>query len=382
MAYFYIFALLPVIIGLIIWLKNKTVTWWEYAISSGAGFIVAGIMHWAAVSGMIDDTETWSGKVYQTIYSPEWVERWIEHHSESYECGTKDNPRTCTRHWTTVEYDTHHEHWTVLVDFGIEQTAWEVNQQTYDLITKEFGGRIESGPLQDFNHGGTYYSGNRNTYIKNNHTGFVCPVTQLKSFENRVKASPSVFSFIQVPTNVMVYPYPKNQNCWQSDRLLGRARQDIDIFALDQLNARLGPDKKVNVIIIGFNGDDTSLFEYQRAKFLGGKKNDLVICYSDTKAKCFGWSDSEICKRNIETLFLQNKIDNTILSLLEKEIRLNYKIKEWKDFDYLSIEPQTRHFVWFFIIMGLTQVGVWAFALLNDMDCEFRNVYNKSFKRY
>ena len=377
MQWFYILALLPMFIGLILFFKSKRVHWWELVASTAAGFLIAATMHFFAARGMTADVETWSGYVTQTTYNPEWVEKWIEQHSESYECGTTDNPSTCWRYWTTTEYDTHEEHWMVTINFGAEEQEWRVSEGEYKSITKALGNKIEIGPLQEFNHGGEYYEGNQNSYVAQNRTGFIWPATTKKKFENRIKAAPSVFSFISVPTNVPVFAYPDNGNKWVSDRLLGTAKQHINWFAFDQLNARLGAVKKVNVIMVGFDSEDSSLGEYQRAKWVGGKKNDIVLCYGKGWTKVFGWSDSELCKRNLETLLLRGPINTGLLTSIEDEIRANYRLKDWKAFDYLSIQPRPVHFVVYLILMLVVQAGMWIWALSNDVDCSFRSVYRR-----
>jgi hypothetical protein len=60
-------------------------------------------------------------------------------------------------------------------------------------------------------------------YASDNKTGWVEPITKLRIIlENRIKAAPSVFSFVKPPPN-SVYAYPKNDQPFRSDRLLGSA---------------------------------------------------------------------------------------------------------------------------------------------------------------
>ena len=125
----------------------------------------------------------------------------------------------------------------------------------------------------------------------------------------------------------------------------------------------MGPTNKVNLIIVGFNSTDASLGDWQQAKWLGGKKNDLVVCYGDGWVKCFGWTESEIVKRNLETLFLANPINESILPLAEIEIRQNYKLKDWKKFDYISITPKTGYIVTYVILLIVMQVAVYITSM-------------------
>jgi hypothetical protein len=144
----------------------------------------------------------------------------------------------------------------------------------------------------------------------------------------------------------------------------------INLFEFDKMNGRLGPFKKVNVIMCGFTGGSVSLGVAQESKWIGGKKNDLVICYGvDDNRKVtwsyvFGWTEKDIVKRNLENIVLTNPINNNILPLIENEIRSNYEIKDWRKFDYLTIPIPFRFYIYFIIFMVITQVGyyIWAFT--------------------
>src|SRR5690606_7368042 len=194
-----------------------------------------------------------------------------------------------------------------------------------------FGNSIVNGGKQNTHHGGHFDSGDNNVYVTPNETGFIYPAIITKSFKNRIKATPNIFQFAKIPTNVTVYPYPHN-GCWnESDRLFGTAAILINKFKFDQFNASLGPLKKVNVIMIGFGGKDAMYGQYQEAAYIGGKKNDLVICYgggskqeSAQWAYVFSWSEKDIVKRNIETILLNNPINDDILPLIGNEIKKNY----------------------------------------------------------
>lgn len=370
---FYLLALIPIIIGGVLWVKNRQIIWKEWLTSSVLAFVMAGIFHGCAVHGMLKDRETWSGRVNHIEYHPKWVERWIEHHSESYECGTSGSPQTCTRHWTTIEYDTHREHWIANVDFGSYQDNWEINQQTYNQIKGEFGGQIEDGGKQNFHHGGTHVKGDRNIYATYNRTGFIRPITTTKSFENRIKAAPSVFSFIKVPTNINVYPWPENGNVWRSDRVLGTAKKVINIYEWDKLNSELGPIKQINLIIIGFESKDATLGQYQQAKFIGGRKNDLVITFGGRPSNpdwvyVFGWTESELVKVNIQEELYFSGINTNTIPFIKDEVKKNYKIKDWSKFSYISIEPRPSYYYWHIGFMILIQGGLWFWFHVNEFD--------------
>lgn len=373
MIVFYLIALLPIVIGGILWLKSHRIIWQEYLASSVIAFLMAGVFHLFAISGMTNDVETLSGKVIRVEHHPKWVEEWEELHVETYPCGTDEDGNTtyCTRTYYTTEYDTHPEHWECLVDFGVYEKKWEIAHHVYLAVRKEFGDRYLNGGKQNFNHGGKYYRGDQNLYITPNDTGTISPVTDTKSFENRIKAAPSVFSFCKVPTNVFVYDWPRNNNPWESDRVLGTAKKFINKRQWDNLNAELGPVKKVNLIIIGFESRDTSLAQYQEAKFVGGKKNDLVTVILTTGthitfARCFGWTEKDLVKRNIESYIVEKGINTNFLDFLKREVIQNYELKDWSKFDYITVEPNPAWYYWYiFFVLGI-QGGLWIYFHKNE----------------
>jgi hypothetical protein len=216
-------------------------------------------------------------------------------------------------------------------------------------------------------------SGDPNVYVVKNKSGHVVPVTKTKTWTNKVQASPSVFKFAEVPESIKVFEYPKNPSVWQSGRLLGTAKC-LGIYEWDQMNARLGPTKKVNVIMIGFPaGTDAMRGQYQQAKWLGGKKNDLVIVLSGSPGMkpewvfTFGWTEQEIVKRNLDMIVGNATLDKALIPSIEKEVRANYTIKDWEKFDYLGVEPPTWAYIVFVVIMAAAQIGFYFFAHYNEL---------------
>jgi hypothetical protein len=234
-------------------------------------------------------------------------------HTRQVACGTDrdGNTQYTTEIYYTTEHRTHRECWTAYTNIG---DSHDVSRAFFGDITQNFGGKITT----ERPHKSGFDSGDPNAYVAYNKTGYIYPVTSKRSWTNRVKAAPSLFSFSKVPDGSPVFEWPENPDWLHSQRLLGTAAKDFNLLEVDRMNARLGPRKHVNVILVGFGSKDISLAELQRAKWVGGKKNDLVICYGDTWAKVFGWSDSEICKRDIESIMLERSPDR--LAKIEKEI--------------------------------------------------------------
>lgn len=344
---FWLVAVVPILAWLVLWAKHEEVVFWEAAVSAGVALLLAGMFQWMAIVGMTGDVETWSGEISSTTHHPKWVEKYTRHHSS----GSGKNRRT----WTTTHYRTHSEHWTAETTVD---TKHEITESFFGQSRARFKNYTTEQPVK-----GGFYSGDRNIYVCYNRAPYCYPVTRLASWENRIKAAPSVFSFAKVPTNVLTHPWPENPNWLESERLVGTARNLISLSEFDQMNTRLGPMKKVNVIMVGFVNEGPEHGQYQQARWIGGKKNDLVICYggATTKEKprwayVFGWTDKEIVKQNLQTLILNEGVSTKVLPQIEEEIRRSYVIKDWSKFDYITIEPPTWSYWVYFIVVGTVQV--------------------------
>ncbi len=365
-------AVLPLLVGAGLWIRTRQVNWVEWAIGAAAGLVTAAIFHAVVIRGMTSDTETWSGRLVNATHHPYWHAEWTE--TETYT--TTDSQGNTQTHFRTVHKSRDYpEHWTCYAKLGKADAEYRISAERFAELRRLFGAK-ELKAIQphkpDFDHG------DRNDYVAENHTDYTVPVHRPVSFENRVKAAPSVFSYRTVPDDVPVYPYPEYTDPFHSGRLIGTARSDLSWYELDCLNARLGPVKKINLILVGFQPDAPSdLGQLQEAKWIGGKKNDLVLCYGSRGvgqpaawAYCFGWTESAQVKRNLESLFVTEPVSNDLWPKLDAEIRQNYELKDWSKFDYLSVEPPAWAFWVLLAVMALTQGGWWAFSYFNKVDKE------------
>jgi hypothetical protein len=369
----YIFALIPAIIGFIIWIANDEVNIIEWLIGSATAFIVAGLVHACAIFGMTHDKEVWSGRIIRAVHYPEWIEEYqVAVYKTVTHTDSKGNRHTeqVFSHYET-RHRTHNEYYEAKTDLDYSKI---IDKNFFKEIVKNFGNLTTETPYKS-----GFDSGDKNIYVAYNKTGYIYPATDIRSFENRIKAAPSVFSYPKVPKNVKVYEYPYPENWRISNRLLGENRISINEF--DKMNSRLGFKKRVNVIMINFTNQDSSIAQYQEAKFIGGKKNDIVLCYGLGWAYCFGWTEKTLCKRNLETILLTNPINDNILPIIEKEIVKNYIIKDWSKFDYITIEPKSGTYLWYFITMFITQIGLWILFIYNDFGKNYNNKTIKM-KRY
>lgn len=362
MYFFYLFSLLPILIFGILWYFNKKIEWREWLTASIVSLILAIFFNITAVikiNNKMQDVETWSGQIVRVKQYSKWKEYYQEaiYRTEYYyttEYSTDSKGRRTSRrvqrsrrvfdHWED-RTRWHSEHWRMESNIN---TSYSIDKDYYLYLIKRFG-KTESvpGDRTTGKHNSRMIDGDPNDYIGININNWVEPVTKLVSFENRIKAAPTIFQFVKVPTNIIVFDYPENKIFNKSDRLLGTANNYFSILKLEQINGILGPTKNVNLIVVGFTNLDRKISEYQQAKWIGGKKNDLIVVFGPNWAKCFGWTESELCKKNIESLFLNNEKNDKLLDLVAAEIKSNYKLVDWTKFDYIKIKPNNSIYIWF-----------------------------------
>lgn len=336
-------------------------------------FVLAGLFHVIAFQAQCMDHEIFSGTIVSATHHPYWQAkiRVEDYRTETY---TDSQGRTRTRRVHIghhYRYDNHPEHWTCKADFGsyLKEHEYEIDKTFFDQIAKNFCNnqlRVITPYKSNF------HKGDKNDYVADNKMGFVYPTTKWKRFTNRIKASPSLYSYAAVPKEAKVFPYPKCNNPFKSDRLLGTAQKTIDIREFDVMCSMLGPYKKVNIIMIGFGNMSSDIAHLQEASWIGGKKNDLVLCYGGSDplnpdwTYVFGWTDRNIVKVNLQNILLDYPMDNGILALIEQEVRANYQIKEWDNFNYLQVSPPRWSYGVYVFALILCQFGFWMWAHFND----------------
>lgn len=388
MWFFYTISCLILIIGLILFAKNKQIAIWEWLLSALVAFAVSGMFHAIAFHGMTADEEIWSGKVVLAKQYSAWKEYYEEaiYRTEYYEdeeeyTDSEGNRKTRSvtksrqvfDHWESRRR-WHNEYFRLYSNIS---TEYGVGKDEYHDVVRQFSNPTIAvqGDRRTGEHNSRMIDGDPNDYETRPNNGITVPVIDQRSFVNRIKAAPTVFSYGKVDPKEPVYNYPLVNNWRRSDRLMGVASSQLNQRLWDEMNARLGPLRQVNVIMVGFKDMSIDVAMIQEAKWVGGKKNDMVICYGingNTNmadwVHVFSWSEREDCKSNLRDIVLQNPINNNMIPLIEKEILLNFVRKDWHKFDYITIEPPTWAYVWFFVVLGITQAGIWTFGFLNGVD--------------
>lgn len=181
------------------------------------------------------------------------------------------------------------------------------------------------------------------------------PVAKTHEYTNYVKAVPhSLFNVNQLAMNKygpLVPAYPSKVYDYQYiDRVLGVGVNIPDVLKwnhnLGLMLRDLGPSKQVNVIIMVTNVADPT-FEYAvQGKWLGAKKNDVVVIIGTPNyptiewVRVVSWTDKQLFKVQLrdDILDLKTVDQSKVLGIINQHVSKSYVRKSMRDFEYLDSE--------------------------------------------
>lgn len=364
---FYVLSLLPIAAWAIQWFFNRQISWKEAAAGAAAALVTATVFHAIEAGGAFipSDTETWSGRVQYAQYQPPWREYYevaiyrTEHYTTRDSKGhVQHHTRQVFSHWEGRKRWHDAEWWT-----ETELGTFQIDQGRYQDILKEFGSVAHvDGDRRTMAHASRMIEGTPFDDRTVNANQYVYPVTHNARFENRLlKAKGSLYSFEPVSDEKAkgLFAWPENRNQFESNRLLGTASTLWNPRSWDQMNAVLGPEKLINLIAIGFPaGSSLETGTLQEQYWLGGKKNDLVLCFGGdprkpTWAYVFGWTERQSVKRLLENRLREG---TATIEEITKLVRAEYELLEFEEkFEHIEVETPWWYYLIFFVVVAASQ---------------------------
>lgn len=194
------------------------------------------------------------------------------------------------------------------------------------------------------------------------------PVSLAKVYLNHIKAAPdSLFNasaqqFLLAQYEGRIPDYPRKVYDYHYvDRVLSQGVSVPDLAAwnndLARLLSRLGPRKEVNVVIVFAGEADPQYAEVLSTKWLGGKKNDVIVVLGVPEhpkiewVRIISWTDNALFKVQLRDAIQGLEIlDRSILmTLLDEHISSHFVRKPMKDFEYLKNEATPP--VWLVVML-------------------------------
>lgn len=310
------------------------IKWVEMLTALGVGVVVSAIVFACGMVSQTADVEVWNGEV---------ISKTTEHVScsHSYDCncrtvripqscsgsGTK---RTCSGGGTERKCDTCYEH-----RFDV---SWDVhsNVGNWNISRVDRQGLVPPPRWTQVNPGD--------------------PASSTHMFTNYVKAVPDSLFHANL-TNTFegkIPEYPSSiYDYYKIDRVLsvGVPVPDIGNWNQDVSNMlrKLGPQKQANAIVVFVNTADESYMHALEGKWIGGKKNDVIVVMGVTEypkidwVGVSSWTDKAILKVQLrDDIMALGTVDRPkIINAINSNIMKTFTRKQMKDFEYLKyqIEP-------------------------------------------
>lgn len=347
----FLLPLLVPFISKIFW--KHTVCWKEMGVHIGIMLIFCTGIYFASMYSATMDTEIWSGSV-----SKKKKERVSCEHSYSCNCRQVSSGSGKNRTTTTV-CDTCYDHsydydWAVYADYGQRVEIRRVDRQ----------GTSEPKRWSEVNIGD--------------------PMSDTYTFTNYIKAAPdSLFNEQQYCTALPLPNYPDNiYDYYKIDRALsvGGGLKNPKEWSekISQMMRKLGPQARANFVLVAVNSKDPRYAEDLRQKWLGGKKNDVILVLGMDQnllqfARVVSWSENKMIhvdlREGIETAYKGKEIDaDGVLAIADKSIRENFRRMKEENYEYLKDEivPDMTTLIISFILALAASIGLTVFFHKNE----------------
>jgi len=332
-----------------------------------------------AINSLTRDTQYLGGYVKEVRYYEPWNEKVsCRHPIRQTTCTGSGKNRHCTTrtvgHYHAYDVDYHGPHWTEETTLG----SLSISEDRYKNILHDVF-KIEKPSFHDMNRhyhtiDGDMYFGKWDLQDET-----LVPVTVEESYENRPKASQSIYRFQEVDTmdikQYKLFNYPiVNRHRYQQG-ILG-FNDPIAEKKLAVLNAKLGGTKHVRVFILVFKNQPIEAGHLQERYWEGSNKNEFVITIgidNENKVKwAYDFSWTEVEETKVETrdyLLSQNTLDlSSLVDFTYKEIENKWIIRNFHEFDILTIQPSMTAIVIIFSLTLLLNVGMASWIVMNEHD--------------
>lgn len=201
-------------------------------------------------------------------------------------------------------------------------------------------------------------------------------------YANYIKAAPDTLFRRQglIEKYAKTLPeYPEqNYDYYRATRFLSDLRGSWQTYttwnsAVAELNADVGHSKQANIIVLLTSKKSRDWAEALEEKWLGGKKNDIVVIINDNDnagppewVTVLAWTTAEIFKVRLrDELLVANNVQdvNVVMPIIKNNIVKYFKRKPMADFEYLAgtINPSMTAWLLTFIVSVFASLGITFF---------------------
>ena len=378
-----------------IW-KNKFV-WWELVLPTVAAFLFILLTKFTVEKSMLSDVQYKGGIIVEARYYEYWS-TWVHKTcSEQYACGTyttgTGNNRTthtryCTRYYDCSYCDTNSPYWEVYDDQG---HSWRISEQEYNRLKSQWKSTPEFVELnRSINRRGS--CGQDGDMYRIKWDGGMLSVessTWESTYENHVQVSKSNFDLRDVSNSEAkkygLYKYPDVKSYHQTSILgidsltfLEQRYKNGANKMFDYFNGTYGPKRKLRVFVLLFYDKSFDVAVKQKNYWDGGNKNEVVICIDVNKTTGkinwvypFSWGENKRISVDLrEDIANMGTLNFTQLYHVVDESTVGFTYRDFKQFDYLSVDPPTWE-VWLVYLMTLAiTIGILYYGYQNEFETD------------
>lgn len=336
-SYWFIFCVIGLVVPIItkiFW--NQDVTLKEIGIIGGINLLLITIVFGLSLGVKSYDIEIHNGKV--TSKSKDKVSC-----SHSYQCFCRTV--SCGKDCTTTVCQTCYEHkndW----DYNVQTTLGNIRIKRVDRQGKNTPPRFDEVIIGE-------------------------PVSLERRFLNYIKmAEKTLFKDdMHHSSSLEVSPYPNVYDYYRINRVINTSSTSINTTLInDRLNSvlrELGPKQKMNIVVYFWNHEDDNYDRVVQSKWLGGKKNDLVIMIkvqdnTINRVHSFGFSsDSSVYYRTNRLVQEVIEVNEELITEAILEGSKNFIKESMEEYAYLQDEIQPS--IWLIVFSSLISLGVSSF---------------------
>jgi len=369
----YLLLLIPIVTAIVLFLFfERRMLWWEFCIPFASSVVLVVLLKLGVDHMSMTSTEYWGSFVERAEYYEEWDE-WVDQ-TCTEECCCDSKGQNCQTRTYDCSYRDYHPPYLVLTNTIGEKVS--ISQSEYKRIRSILGNEGKTDLHRD------YYriDGDMYSTIWGKDSLTAIPVTTVHSYENRIKASDAtVFNFRDLDeTDIKRYAlkeYPPIQDRYKMDVVLGDSSRDASIAnkKLKYVNGKLGHSKELCAFILVFKDQPLEAAFKQEAHWKGANMNEFVVCIGiDAErnvqwCKVISWTTNERLKMDVRSMVDQQKkldlsgfVDQLSVALTD------FKRRDFKEFDYLTVEPSWAAIIFCAIAVILLNILVSWWAINNE----------------
>lgn len=365
--------LIPLAVSILLLLFfKKEVVWWEYGIVIIIPILLHIIVRSIMVSCNVTDVEYLGNYITKIRHYDEWDE-WV--HRTCTRTRTVGD-RTVTETYDCSYRDYHPERWSYFDKNGNEH--WLYYKKDYDAIKRKFG---TPEVFVDMHRNYYRIDGDAQEYHWNGSINTIWTVTHEHKYKNKVQQNTSIFGFNRIKDDeadtLGLYCYPKINYDVDYDQIPVLSNSFVpknQIDAIKYINGFYGDTYQFRLFVLLFENKDIEISELQRSYWMGGNKNELVVCLGVNNnniewCNAFSWCDVPTLDIKTESYFAEkDSLDLVDYSLMIKECLENneWERKNFDDFSYIRSELTFKQEIITLIISLILNIGFAIFCIVNE----------------